>query len=380
MKAQVITRVVSRIASSNNQLLALFGFQPGGVAVAPRFGHRHGSYDIFNNTRQSTPGTAPGEPAVNIRRQKVGNVQYVIPRSFSKIPIPAEEVHNLRPIGGPTSQFDEGGLTHIRAQLRYLGQRIGNFRTVLTQGMLRGSLYGHQSGNYLYWDHTSAGADITIDFKVPAGNLGRLNMLGAGNIIDTLWDNPTANIPLQLTNINAAFQQLQGTGLAMVATTSKVWNNVINNDYVATQAGIANSPFTQYEQRLEGTTNTVTVNQFRARLACLPWLEWWITDDGVKTGDDSTDESSMTFSKHIDDNYAAFLPINGPNRDYFEMLEGSEPVSDREGAPQIVRTGLYSWQVNSSNPTATNLFALDNALPANYVPGTYAYGQVLTTP
>jgi len=370
LRAEVITEVVSRIAATNTTLLTMFEMGPGGRAVRP-VGHRFGSYDVFNNSRYTGPASAPGDAATRINRQKAGNVPYTIARTHPSIWLPAEEIHNLRPIGGPSSQFDEGGASYIAQQERYLGQTIGNHRTLLLQGMLRGALYAHQNGNEIYWNHTSSGAVMTMDFRMPAGNKSQLNMLGTGNIIDTSWDNPTANIPKHLTDINAAFQVLAGSQLNMVMVTSAVWQNVINNDYVVTQAGVANTAFDEFERRIGTNPDGSPINQFRGRLRCLPWIEWVIMDEGVEIGPDG----SATYTKHIGDSNAAFLPT--PRPQLFQMLEGSEPVSDREGAPQVVRTGTYAWAVNSSNPTGTTLFALDNAIPAAYVPAAYAYGTVV---
>lgn len=373
LRAEVITEVVSRIASTTTELLAMFDMGPGGRAVRP-VGHRFGSYDVFNNARWTGPAAAPGDAATRINRQKVGNVPYTIARTHPSIWLPAEEVHNLRPIGGPTSQFDEAGASYIANQERYLGQVIGNFRTVMLQGMLRGKLYAHQDGQHLYYNHNPSGAYFELDFRLPTGNTGQLDMLGTGDILDVPWDNPTANIPKHLADINSAFQELTGSQLNMVIVNNATWQHVINNDYVVTQGGIANTPFTEYVRQIGTGPDGTPINQFRGTLRCMPWVEWVITDEGVETGADGNTD----YTKHVSDGYASFLPT--PRPQMFQMLEGSEPVAEREGSPQVVRTGLYAWAVNSANPTGTNLYALDNAIPAAYVPAAYAYGQVVWTP
>lgn len=370
LRAEVITGVISRVAASTSTLLNLFGMQPGGPAVRA-VGHRHGSYDVYNNVRTVARGAAPGQPAPRTSRNKVGNVPYVIARAHDSLFLASEEIHNLRSIGGPASQFDEAGRDYITFQARSLGQKIGNFRTSMLVGMIRGALYGHEDGEALYWDYSSSGALITVDFKLPAGNKNQLDMLGAGNIISGVWSTTSTDIPLHLLNINAAFQQLCGSQLALAICGSTVWNYVLKNQYVQAQAGTANTPFDVYQRQVGVGPDGVPINIFTCRLRGIPWLEWLVTDEGLELGA----SGSESFTKHIGVNDIAFLPA--PNNALFQMMEGSEPVIEYDGGPETVRTGLYAWTVRSAQPSGHTLYVLDNCLASGYIPNSWAYATVL---
>jgi hypothetical protein len=219
---------------------------------------------------------------------------------------------------------------------------------------------------------TSSGSLYRINFNMPAGNQSQLDMLGDGDIIDMSWDNPVAEIPKHLGNVNAAFQELYGGRLENILCTENVWQNVIQNDNVASQGGIAQTPFRTFQRvvgvREDGSPLNVQVGE----LGCRPGLLWYITDEGVDIGA----EGSETFTKYIGDNDVAFLPsprLPG----VFGLMEGSEPIAEFDGGPETVKTGFETWSVKKANPTKTVLYALDNAMAVNHIPNATAYGTVI---
>ena len=46
-----------------------------------------------------------------------------------------------------------------------------------------------------------------------------------------------------------------------------------------------------------------------------------------------------------------------------------------DGGPISIRAGAYSFATQKANPTATELFILDNALPVIYNPAAIALGE-----
>lgn len=372
LRPQTLTRVVSQVAASNSTLLQFFGMQPGGPNER-YFGHgREGSYHVFNNVRSIGLGRAPGTAAGRRARRPVGRVPFVYPRMHEQIDLLAEELHNLARIEDPTMR-DEAGRDYIKMQTRPISQRSANWRTGLLVGMLRDSLYIHEDGDDWYFTYTSASSLQQIDFQLPAGNQNQLDMLGAGDIIDTSWDNPGANIPLHCLKINAAFQQLCGGRLTDVFVRGATWNNITSNDYVAAGAGLANAPFQTFERQVGTGPDGTPINEYVGRINSIPGVTWHITDDGLELGV----PGSETFTHHIGANSALFLV--GPNDfpDLYTMYLGSEPIAEYDGGPESVKIGLASWSVKRSNPTRTELFGLDNALPVSHVPNARAYGTVI---
>ncbi len=367
----VLTKVISRQLAAERWILQFMGFEPGGFNVE-NFGHgRTGSYQIFNNTRKTGRVRAPGTAAAMSSRERIGTVPFVYPRMHDSVPLLAEELHNLAQIGDPRMR-DIAGSNYIQRQARVLAQKSANHRAVLALGMLRDTLYIHEQGDDWTLQFTSSGALTRINFNMPAANKTQLDMLGDGNIITTSWDNPAADIPLHLSNVDAAFQELYGGRLENVLVTGNVWQNVISNDHVSSQAGIANTPFRRFERvvgtREDGSPINVGVGEIAAR----PGLTWYITDEGLDLGN----PGNLSFTKYIEPNNAIFLP-DPRTGDIFSMMEGSEPIAEFDGGPETVRSGFSAWSVKKSNPTETTLFALDNALAINHVPVSTAYGTVI---
>ena len=368
LRPEVVTKAISQIAEASSHMLTLFGMNPGGSKLTGNDGKRQGSYDVFNHTRTVGTGTHPGAPANVIPKNPVGNVAYVIPQLNEEIPLEYDFLNNLRPIGKGPGQYDDAGTTYITKQEKYMAERCANFRTVALLGMLRGALYGHLEGQKIHYTYDSSGAAYTVDFQMPAGNKDRLNMLGAGNIIDASWALNTTNIPLQLDAINAAFQQLCGGGLDTIICNHVTWNHLVNNDYIATQGGTSHKPFDEYEKVIGQGPDGTPINVWVAKLRSKPY-KFIVTDEGLELG------SAGTFTKHVPDTHCYFLP--DPMGDQFEGIQGGKFVVEKQGGPATLKEGMYSWAVPQGNPARVSLFTQDLFLPANYVPKSYAFGNVV---
>jgi hypothetical protein len=370
LQPNVLARLVSRQMVAEQWILGFFGFEAGGRNEV-NLGHgREGSYDVYNNTRDVGEGRVPGTAAAVIRPEPVGNVQFRYPRLYEQVPLLGERLHNLRRIGDAGAR-DTAGARMIELQTRNIAQRAANWRAAMTVGMLRDTLYFQRDGDSLYPSFTSTSAQYQVNFQQPSGNASQLDMLGDGDIIDTSWDNPSADIPSHVSKIDAAFQELYGGRLENVILQADVWQHVVNNDAVASQAGIANTPFRRFERVMGTRADGSPVNVRVAELVMIPGVTWYVTDEGVNLGT----RASKTFTKYAPDNGALFLP--NPNMGNFFMQLGSEPVVEVDGGPETVRFGSYQWSNKTYNPPSTNLFSLDNALACNDIPNSVANGTVV---
>lgn len=365
-----LTKVVSRQMAAEKWILQFMGFEPNG-ANEEFFGHgRTGSYQVFNNSRQVGRGRAPGIAAGVSKRNPIGQVPIVYPRMHEEIPLLAEELHNFAQIGDPRMR-DEAGVQMIKRQAAFLAQKAGNWRAAQVFGMLRDQLYVHQDGDDWYFSFTSSGAAYQINHQMPAANKSQLEMGTGASIIDVSWDNPSADIPRHLAEINAAFQSLYGGRLENVICGSSLWQYVIKNDHVASQAGIANTPFRRFEAVVGVREDGSPLNVRAGELSCYPGVTFYITDEGLDLGA----PGSETFTKYVADNTAIFMP--SPNNGAFSMQLGSEPIAEYDGGPKSTRVGFSAWSKESANPTVTELFVLDNALAINHIPNSVAYGTVI---
>ena len=366
-----LTKVISRVAASTDTILQFMGMQDGGKNVSYMGHGRQGSYRVYNHLRSVAAGRAPGTAANRSARNWVGEVPFVYPRMHDSVILPAEELHNLSKIEDPRVR-DEAGADYIKRQSMSLGEKAGNWRTALVVGMLRDSLYIHQDGDTWYPTYSSSGATYRINYQMPAGNKTQLDMLGGGSIIDASWATSTTDIPSHLAQINAAFQQLNGGRLTDILINAEGWMNVISNDKVAAVHGTANPPFQVFDRVVGTGPDGTPINEQTGVLTVMPGVTWHITDAGLDIGV----PNSETYTKHSPDNTATFLC--SPDRPgLYTMYEGSEPIAEYDGGPQTTKIGFNAWSKQSSNPTATEIFVLDNALPVNHVPNSIAYGTVV---
>jgi hypothetical protein len=380
LRPQVLTKVVKQVVASADPILNFMGFQPGGSNEV-NMGHgREGVYHIYDDSRKVAKGRAPGTPAARSSKQPMKAVPFVYPRMHDSVSLLAEFFHNLGRIDDPVTR-DEAGRGMIMRQTQSLMLKAANWRIAQTVGMLRDSLYGHQEGDDWFWNYTSTSALYQINFRCPAGNKSQLNMtdragasVHGANIIDVSWASSGANIPLHFAKINQA-RSAQGVGpVKHVLLNSIVWQDIIKNDYLAAQAGISNPPFTMYMREAGTRPDGSPLHEYTGAFNALPGVTFHITDEGLELWDAAND--TYTFTKHFPDTMAVFMG-EPTATDKYSLYQGSEPIAEYDGGPETVRVGLSSWSKKASNPTATEIYVLDNALAVPHDPYDYAPATVI---
>jgi hypothetical protein len=216
LASQTILQVVAQMNLTGTTLQRLFGWGFGGTNVARQSG-RTFSYDIFDNTRRVATARVPGQSSGRQSPQKIGTVQGTFPRAAESITLLDEDLLNRRFLTTVPDELDLQGEAYLTRQEAYLAQRFANLVEFQTAAMLRGSYSYFDDGDDLR--HGFAAGNLTVNFRLPDGNREKLNMLGEGDILAADWSDPATDIPLHLQQINAAFLQLTGMGLANVVVT-----------------------------------------------------------------------------------------------------------------------------------------------------------------
>jgi hypothetical protein len=381
LRPQVLTQVVRQVVASADPILNFMGFEPGG-SNEKYYGHgREGTFHVFDDTRKVAKSRAPGTAAARSSKQPMKQIPFVYPRMHDSVSLLAEFVHNLSRIDDPALR-DQAGKDMIMRQTNTLQRKAANWRIAMTVGMLRDQLYVHQEGDDWFVNYTSGSALYQISHRVPAGNKSQLNIVDragtsifGANIIDVTWAAAGANIPLHFAKINQARANLGVGPVTDVLLNSVLWQNVCNNDYLAAQAGIANPPFATYEREVGKRPDGSPLHEYIGRFNALPGVTWHITDEGLDLWNASTD--TYAFAKHFDDTMAIFLADPKQRTDGFTLYQGSEPIAEYDGGPETVRVGLSSWSKKTANPTATEIYVLDNALPVNHDPYAIQIGTVV---
>ncbi len=324
-----------------------------------------GAFHIFDNTRKVALGRAPGTAAGRSAANPMGQVLFTYPRMHDSLSLPAEILHNLSKISDPAVR-DKSGADMIARQTDYIAEKAANWRKAMVIGMLRNQLYYTIEGDDVKFNYNGTGN--RINFQMPAGNTAQLNMLGGGNIIDQTWSNLDTDIPNHLGLINRAFQILCGGRLAGAIITHQIFNFMRRNNVIQEEHGTSVSPYLRYEQiemesSVANTMKNVLVVEFRSFPGCV----FFITDEVIDLGYDGAE----SLQSIVPANQGMFFGFT-PGDNVVQMYQGSEPIAEYDGAPETEKIGFAAWSVKRSNPTATELYVLDNALPVNHVPAALA--------
>lgn len=345
-----INQTISQLNVINDRLQNFF---IGGGGTDSNSG-RYFSWDIYNDSREVGSGRAPGTPPARVEPNVIGNVTGEYPRWHESIPLLYEKIHNMRQLGSLNP--DVAGEAYITKQEAYLAQRAVNHREFQFLGMTRGKYYYSRTGDKLAVSLTSG--NITIDFRVPTGNTGQLDMLGAGAIIAASWNTAGTDIPLHVGNIDKAFEILTGRPVRHAWCNSVRMNYILNNDKVRQIAGTANRVYDRYER--------LPNNDFIVVLPAMPYLTFHVSN-GVLSLDGTT---TALFG---DDN-VLFTPE--PESSWVQYGQGSEVVIEYPGATPTERFGAYFWAEPTTKPAGYELAGVMNGIPKLYNPSCIAAADV----
>lgn len=375
LQPNVVRHRISRINVRNTRLQDFFGAglpfpgedgqMPANAANNINYGGRDFAWDILDSTRKIATARLPGQPSATRPLIPIGTVRGAFPRSAEKVPINHERIDNLRPLGGvgvPGSALSERSIAYVTSQERELKRKVTNLREFQLAAMLRGSYTYTQTNDDLF--HDFSGGATTVNFQIPAGNLSKLDMLGAGDILGTSWDNAAAPIPGDLDAITIAFEQLTGMPLENVIINSVGMGHVLVNTAVIAQAGTANTVYEEFRQ-IEGT------NDFFIRLKCRPWIKWHVINEVLDVG------TSDTTTKLIADTQATFLPA--VTSEWFQYWNGSERITDYvgDGRGPHEEFGGYFWYKPIDDPSGFELKTVHNGFPALFRPKAIATGLIV---
>lgn len=373
LEPKVILREITRLKMPNTTLSNLFGWglpaRDPKAQMSNMYDHplRFGQYDVYNRSRRVATARAPGQVSARIAPQKVGTVNFTVPRIAETIALTHEDLRNRRVIGGSMDTIDSRGMYYIQKQEEFLADRVANAIEFQTAAMLRGSYSYDQVGDDIH--QCFSGGQTTIDYQIPAGNKSQLDMLGDGDLISASWASADTDIPGQLLAIRRAMIQLNGWDLKHVLCGSEIWNYVVNNTKVHTQGGSVERVF----DVLKPADNDSDV--FVAVLRGIPWLTWHIIDNVLEVWNASTE--AYTLQPVIPANSAVFLP--DPDRSWATYINGTATVTEGPNGVPTDRAGFYPYAYSTFDPSGWNLCVEHNGLPELDVPSCIAVGEVVYT-
>ena len=169
---------------------------------------------------------AYGSPSTQRQLRGVEGVPVKLIHTVESILLPTADYLNLLQYDDTATQ--KRGIQEVTRQVREFRQNFDNLRVAaLTQMLFQGAIYWDGNGNLL---PSSTGAKTIASFGVPAGNIGQLDPLSAGsNVLDTSWDNASADIDKQVLSLRQAATRLSGYPLGYAFYGQNVPSYLTNN-------------------------------------------------------------------------------------------------------------------------------------------------------
>jgi len=254
---------------------------------------------------------------------------------------------------------DEGmqkmGIENVGIEVGQFARYFQNLRdAAVFSALCTGYIHFDNEGNLL---PSAAGAAVTIDFGLPAGNRDQLDVLGAGDIIDATWSAAGSDIVQQILNLKGASVQLTGYRIKYAF----YGKNIVG--YLQ-----GNTALSKYlENQKADLAKTIAGGEVPDGLLGLIWKP--LHEAGTLMHDGN-------FKFWCPDNTVCFSPV--PSPDWWGFLQGGTPVATDIGTvtPDAVSMidsintefGMYSYCVVENDPCRIKMVSGDVFLPTVKVP------------
>lgn len=356
-----INRIVSQLQGPTHKLTSYYGMGPGGANTDDVGGEKFG-WDLFDRTRNIATGRLRASGPATATAQKVGTVNATCYRMFEQTPLDYDRIYRKRGLGAPLGSFDTMGQKYLTKQISHIGEKFLNARETLIAWMFRGGFELQIDGDSVIPVPVGTGAEISVDFKHPAANQGTVGGIFAGN-----WQDAANAKPIQeLLNLNEASMQNSRYPQTVAWCRATTAYNLLNSDEVKAMGGTANTVFADGAGRLDFTGDANDEGRLSNIMSFVlrgyPAMKWMVYDDVVTLPNGNTEP-------FLNDNEVLFTP--DPSSSWLEWKNGSEAVQKSVGGGIEDAFGMTMWQETQRNPVAISLYALDNGLPAPYVPGAW---------
>lgn len=269
----------------------------------------------YSGTRKNARLAPYGAPPRQIDQLARESQDVILLHTIENLPFQQELFLQLRRLDQYTVQ--KMAADEIAFQAMGAATRQTNLESSAVHVMLaNGKLWFDTSGNLLA---TSSGADITVDYGVPANNLNQLNSL-----ISSSWATTSTDIPKQINNIKMAAVQTTGYPLKTALYGKNIMSYLMQNDFV--KYYLARNPVAN--DRWKDT------NQIPDGLFDLKWINMQNT---------FFEDSSGTVTEIFGGDTVTFCPDITPMT--YSIYEGSYPVPKSLTLAQNVEQQLANMEI-----------------------------------
>ncbi len=309
---------------------------------------------VFEDTRENATITSYGAPSTAADNEPVSERSFKLIHSFENKRINAAAVNNLISEDG-TGRKQVKGAETIGRQVGDSRQRSMNLRWSSLYSLLsNGKVKFDKDGNVL--DPATASPFDEVDFDIPAGNFGDLDVFGTGAIIDASWANAGTPIHTQIANLRAAARKLSGMKLEDAYHVVNVLDHLLTNNKLK-----------EIINRNPGFQESVAKNEIPDGFLGFRWFP--INEAFMKDKDGA-------FVDFFDDDAVTFTP-RASTGIWYDMVEGSYNIpttTDVAGTLSDVFSslgqvnGMFSFAAAQLDPPGATMFYGDTFLTELLVP------------
>lgn len=370
-----ITGLVNQIDTPGSLFQRFYGLSGTGKRVQGR----HTGWDLFNGTRSVASIRAP-RTGPNLRSRKpYGSRSAQLLRTHEKLMIFDEDLMRFRPAGAPIGSIDAGGQAYVRQQLGYFSQVFRNTREWAVSRMFRGGFGVKVYGDEMrLCESGDSDAMFTIDYGMPAGHFDQLDVTGSGDIIDTSWDNPAADIVSQFMVLDVEAERVSGYPTRHIWINGNTARYLFENTQLASIRGTSVRIFETLSRREIDPASRLPDTGYDIVFGAMPLHRFHVYNGGLAapgTAEDFDSQiSTSNFERLIPDNVAIITPDPG---DWCEMHSGSEYIRENVTRPMREVYGMNSWSTPVIDPSGQEVKMVDNFLPIMTIPRAVFYATVI---
>lgn len=313
----------------------------------------YGTYTKVEGTRKTARLAQYGSPSQLRQLKGVSEVSVKLIHTVESVYHKPAVLMNLTHLGDDAKQrLGEEEIARRTGEFKrlFVNLRLSAVYSLLAQG----AVYFDAQGNLL---PGSGGAHVTVDFGIPAGNKGQLDVFGDSHpIISADWSETDTDIHTQVAALKKAARKLTGYSIKHAFHGANVLDHILGNEKLKALIG-ANGGFA--EQAAAGAVPGGFLG-----------LQWHPVDEAFYV---DKDDACQDF---FDGDAVIFTPE--PSADWYEMLEGTYPVPTDIGSVAgdggaalgsvEVQAGMFSYAVVTADPVAIKHVAGDTFLPVLKVP------------
>lgn len=372
----VITGLVSQIDVPGSLFQRFYGLAGRGKPVQGR----HTGWDLFHATRSVAGVRSPRSGPAMRDRKPYGSKSAQLLRLHEKMIIFDEDLMRYRPAGAPIGSIDDSGKAYVRQQMGYFSQVFRNTREWAVSRMFRGGFGVKSVGDeLLLCESGDADALFTIDYEIPAGHKAQLDVSGSGDIIDTSWDDPAADIVSQFTRLDVQAERVSGYPTRHIWINGNTAQYLFENTQLATVRGTSVRVFDTLSRREIDPASKLPDTGYDIVFGAMPLHRFHVYNGGLVAPGTAENYSSQIASGNyeffIPDNYAIITPE--PSADWCEMHSGSEYIRENVTSSMREVYGMNAWSTPVIDPPGQEVKMVDNFLPVLYIPRALFYAEVI---